>query len=794
MMSTMWGRVRRLVVHEHDDAARRRRPGDAVRVVLAALLFLLLALHAGHYFKSERTFTRFLLDLPNDLHSLARLAYDLLALWALGIVVFGAVLARRWRLARDVAVAGALAWFLGRLLSFYVHHADLGHAFSVTFGTKTSPSFPLVRVELAVAVIAVAGRYLTRPVRWVGRSLVIALGIVAMYLGRGYLTDLLGAVVLGWGVANAVRYLFGTPIGRPTVAQVQRALDRLGVAVTGLRLAPDQPVGRALFLAERAGDGTALRIVALGRDEADAQLVARTWRYVAYRDSAPTLFPTRRQQIEYEAFTCLLAADAGARVTHIVAEGAVGPLAVLVQAEPDGARLADVEPAAVTDALLDEVWRQAGLLHAARIVHGALDARHLVVDDGQVGVVGWGRAVSGAGTQATAHDQAQLLAATAAIVGPDRAVAAAGRALTPTGLTDPLPFLQAAALTGTTRDALDHDDGIDDALERLREETAAAAGTAVPELRNLYRVHPRQVLMAVGALVGVGVLLSRVGDPETFWNSIRDATWWYVALAFVLGMLCDVAFAFAFLGTVPVRIALWPAVELQISLAFANLAVPLAADTALQVRFLQKNGLDLSESVATGGVLSTVSELVVQVGLFVLALWLSPDSIDFGHIDTNQIVVIVLIVIFLVGIATALVFSVQRIRRTVLPPVARALRAVWDAVKSPVRILLMIAGNVAAQLLAAATLLCCLAAFGTTVDFWTLVAVNIGISLISSLVPIPGGGTAVAVIGTSGLLVALGVSHADAAAAVLSQKLVVNYIPAIPGWFATNDLVRRGLL
>jgi undecaprenyl-diphosphatase len=578
------------------------------------------------------------------------------------------------------------------------------------------------------------------------------------------------------------------------VTQVQRSLDGLGVAVIGLRPAPEQPVGRAYFLAERTGDGTALRIVALGRDEADAQLIARVWRYVAYRDSAPTLFPTRRQQIEYEAFTCLLAADAGAHVTHVVAEGSVGPLAVLVQAEPDGSHLADVDPSLVSDGVLDEAWRQAELLHSARIAHGALDARHLVVDDGRVGVVGWGRAVSSAGTQAAAHDRAQLLAATAAIVGPDRAVAAAERALTPTGLAGPLPFLQAAALTGTTRDALDHGDGIDDALERLREETAAAAGTEVPELRNLWRVNPRQILMAVGALVGVGVLLSRVGNPETFWNSIRDATWWYVLLAFVLGMLCDVAFAFAFLGTVPVRIPLWPAIELQVSLSFANLAVPLAADTALQVRFLQKNGLDLSESVATGGVLSTVSELIVQAGLFVLALWLSPDSIDFGHIDTNQIVVVVLIVIFLVGVATALIIGVRRIRHAVLPPVARALRAVWDAVKSPVRIALMIGGNVAAQCLTAATLFCCLAAFGTTVDFWTLLALNIGISLISSLVPVPGGGTAVAVIGTSGLLVALGVSHADAAAAVLSQKLVVNYLPAIPGWFATNDLVRRGLL
>ena len=182
-------------------------------------------------------------------------------------------------------------------------------------------------------------------------------------------------------------------------------------------------------------------------------------------------------------------------------------------------------------------------------------------------------------------------------------------------------------------------------------------------------MNPRQLLMAVGALVAVAVLLSRVGDPVEFWESIRDANWWYVALAFVLGVATDVAFAVAFLGTVPIRIPLWPSIELQSSMSFSNLAVPVAADTAIQVRFLQKNGLDLASAVATGGVLSTVTELIVQAGLFAVALWLSPDSIDFGRIDTGQIVVVVLAVVFLVGVAAAVVVSVRRLRQAVLPRV-----------------------------------------------------------------------------------------------------------------------------
>lgn len=763
--------------------------------MVAAVLFTLLAWHQHHYFEFEKGLYRFVQSFPDDAVSLARGAYSLLALWALGIVVVGVALARRWRLARDVAVAGALAWVLGRLFAFFVHQTDLAHAFSVVFDPRDAPRFPLVRVALLVAVIAVAGPYLTRPTRWVGRVTVLLLAVVAMYLGRGFLSELLGALVLGWGVANLVKFAFGTPIGRPTLRQVSRALQALDVPVDDLRPADKQPVGRAVFLGTSTTDPSlTVRVTALGRDEADAQFMARLGRFIAYRNAPPTLFPTRRQQVEYEAYVCLLAGSAGASVPATVLAATSGAVALLVQVDAPGTPLAKLAPEQVTDALVDEVWRQVGCLHAVRITHGALDVDHFVVDRERVTVVGWSHAATGVGARGADHDVAQLLAMTSALVGDVRAVAAAQRALAPGRLTSALPFLQAAALPWPTRDALDHGDGVDKNLEHLREHAATVADTDVPELHRLYRIQPRQLLMAVGALVGLAVLFSRVGDPGAFWDSIRGANWWYVALAFCLGLATDVAFALAFLGTVPVRIPLWPAIELQSSLSFANLAVPVAADTAMQIRFLQKNGLDLSESVATGGILSSVSEIIIQIGLFVVALSLAPDSIEFGKIDTTQIVVVVLIVIFLVGVGTAVVFSVRRIRRVVIPTVARALRAVWGAVKSPTRIALMVFGNIAAQSLYAASLLACLHAFGSSLDFWTLLAINIGISLIASLVPIPGGGTAVSAIGISGMMVALGVPTAAATAAILAHQVAVSYLPAIPGWFASNDLVRKRLL
>lgn len=755
--------------------------------VIAAFVF-----SSQHPVALERDFVRDVADLPHDGYSFVVLGYEILAIWAIALLAVGAILVRRWRLARDLVVAGAASWITGRAIAFLSRDASLWPAVQHTFDLTDAPRFPTVRLAVVVAMVVVASPYLSRPMRRVGQVLVIAIAVEALYVDRAFPTDLLGAVVLGWGVAAAVHSAFGTPIGRPTAGLVANAMARLDLEPTSIDAITDQSVGRAAFVASTS-DG-ALHVNALGRDEADAQLIARTWRFLTRKDAPRTLLWTRRQQVEYEAYIVLLAAGAGARVPGIVFAGNAGAVALLVERQSPGTMLFETPVDEVTDAVLDDAWAQLGLLHRAHIAHGRVDGHHLLVDRGQVVSTGFEWAATGAQFGQAAADVANLLAATAAVVGTERSVAAARRGVDREALLAALPMLQPQSISGWTHDALGGRSGLDDRLGELRDATADALDAKPPELRRLYRVHPRSLLMAVGALAAVAVLFSRIGDPGEFWDSLRGANWWFVALAFALGMLTDVAFGITFLGNVPIRIPVWPSVELQSSMSFSNLAIPVAADTALQVRFLQKQGLDLPSAVATGGVLSSVSEIIVQVALFFVALWLAPDSIDFGRIDTAQVAWIALIVVFAILVALAVVIGVRRIRRVVLPPVIRATRTVWDAVKTPSRLALLIFGNIVAQCLYAGSLLACLHAFGASVDFWTLLALNIGISTIASLVPLPGGGTAVSSVGLAGMLTAFGLPPAASGAAVLAHQLAVTYIPAIPGWFATHDLIRKGML
>jgi uncharacterized membrane protein YbhN (UPF0104 family) len=134
------------------------------------------------------------------------------------------------------------------------------------------------------------------------------------------------------------------------------------------------------------------------------------------------------------------------------------------------------------------------------------------------------------------------------------------------------------------------------------------------------------------------------------------------------------------------------------------------------------------------------------------------------------------------------------LRRTVLPPVKDAVATFWTALRSPRQLALMLGGNVVVSLLYGFCLLACLRAFGGDLSIWALLAISITIGTLASLVPIPGGSTAVGSVGVASALTTLGVPTHVAVAATLTNQVTVNYLPAIPGWLATRHLLRHDYL
>jgi undecaprenyl-diphosphatase len=540
-----------------------------------------------------------------------------------------------------------------------------------------------------------------------------------------------------------------------------------------------------------------LRVKVIGRDEADAQFLSKLYRFVMYKESGPRLFLTRLGQVEHEAYVTLLAGEGGVRVPRVLVAGKGGPgAAVIVQRVVDGPALATLEAGSLDESTLETIWEQLAALHDAHVVHGRLDPEHVVLAADGPAFVGFGGASNGSGNlPGAAADVAELLVTTAVAAGDRRAVAAAVAAVPRARFEQALTFLQPAALTRRTRQlAGPGRRALQERLDELRDLGAEALGTTAPEVTQLRRVSPASLGMAVGTLVAAGVLLGEVGDPEDVWNAFRHAQWTWIVVALALSFASNLGYAIALQGTVPVRLPLWRTTELQLGMSFTNLAIPGVGGLAMQVRYLQRQGVDLSSAVAAGGLLSTVGNLAVAIGLFVLSVTIAPAHVDFGLLPTSGLAELVVITLAVVSVIAGAIVGIPRLRRAVVPPVARAASTLWAAIRSPRLVAMLLGGNVIAALFSGYCMLACLLAFGGHASFWAVLAAYLAIVTVAAIVPIPGGGTAVSSVGMSGALVALGVPEHIAIAAVLVNQIIYNYLPAVPGWFATRDLARHDYL
>lgn len=774
----------------------RRRTSDGVRVALALVLFVLLARHHDHITTVEQNIFELFNSLPGGLKAFFRLLYGLGALWAVGLVFAAAIVARRVRLARDLLLSGLVAWGLARFIgSEVVDRIGLSaglHAV-VRLGHRT-PNFPFTRLAVVVAIICAASPYLTLPSRRIGRTLVVALALSALYLGTALPNDILGGLVLGWGIAASVHLVFRSPGGRPTTVQVAACLAQLDVPAHDVRLAPRQPPNATLMLCDDDRGRLVLKVI--GRDEADAQFLSKLWRFLFYKDRSASLYWTRLQQVEHEAYTALRARDRGVNVPEVVVAATAGPgTALLVLRALEGTLLAELDPTAITDDLLVAVWQQVARLHEANMAHGNLNAHHIFVTSDGPALVDFSATSATNVVDRRPDDIAELLASTAALIDEDRAVAAAVQGIGAQALVPALPLLQPAALNRETRLAGGHRRReFRSRLKRVAELAAEAAGTDVPPLQELHRVKATNVLMAVGMFVAAAALLSEVGDPSLLWHTVETADWGWLTLALFLSLSTNVTFAIGLMGTVPIRLPLARTSELQLSMSFANLAVPAVGGMAAQIRFLQKQGADLASAVASGGLLANVAGPIAQLVILVIALALTPDEVNFLDVPTGSIADFVLLAALVICVIAGVVFGVPRIRRAAMPPIRQAASTLWSALRSPRNLALLVGGNAATAVLFGWCLFACIQAFGTSPSIWTLLVVNIGVTTVASLVPIPGGTTAVSTVGVSGALTAFGVPTEVAVSAVLANQLVVNYVPAIFGWFATKDLLDHDYL
>ncbi|MGO8869851.1 MAG: hypothetical protein ACLQPH_00350, partial [Acidimicrobiales bacterium] len=708
-----WRRWRAIVLAPLGDGQTRRRGSDGIRLGIAVVVVLVGWLMTRANSHAEQSIATTLASPPDGLRWLIAAIWWLASVGLIVIIVGLALMSRRWSAIRDVGVSGSVAWVVCIVLALLVG-SDGGRPPTSSLD-HFNLSFPVARVAATVAVATAALPYLSR---WLQRSIELALGLLALAAvvnGSGLPVAVLTSLAVGWGVTALVHLIFGSPLGLPSSGEVLQLLSDLDIAADHLEPVRRQEWGVGRFDGEAAGGPIAVSVY--GRDASDAQLLAKTARFLFYRDSGPTLALTRRQQVEHEAYLTLMAGRSGARVAEVLAAGPAGPAhdAVLVTRPPQGSPLStfapyvpppkgtdvalangdgpdgtaadaarpdadppDAGPAdpvppdpqptepVIDDTALDSIFAQLQVLRAAGIAHGSLSTETIVVDDaGGAGFADFRMASTVAPAEQLHRDLAATLAAVSLVAGPERTVASAIRSMPTAAVSDALPFLQRAALDPAASKSLRGKKAI---LTALREQGAAAASVEVPKLIEPRRVSWVTLALVVGTLIGGWALIGVLINVTKSWSTITGAAWGWVAMVFLLAQAAYPAIAVTTVGSVTDPLPYGRTVALEFADTFVGLAGGSMAVLATRVRFFQQEGYTPTIAVSSG-VLASTASWIVKGALFLIALPLALRNLHFNQPASansggeSKLVWLIVIAVVVVGVALGLVFAVPRWRR-----------------------------------------------------------------------------------------------------------------------------------
>jgi uncharacterized membrane protein YbhN (UPF0104 family) len=781
---------------------RRRRGSDGVRLAAAVLVLLCCLLVIRYDSRIDRAITQVIHPPPWSITWLVTVVYEAGSIGVAVVLVGLALLARRWEIARDIGLSAAgTAAVCGILIALLGSRG--GRPGGIVIDGYYM-SFPVLQIALFMAVATAGLPYLARGVQRLIEIFIALVALASAVGGHGLPLNVLGSLVIGWGATAVVRLVFGSPLGLPSAEDVRLLLEEFGIASRDVRPVSRQVWGVARFEATelcRADTPGRLGIAVYGRDAADARLLTKAGRFLLYRDSGPSLTITRLQQVEHEAYITMRAGLADVAVPEIVEAGTAGPSrdALLVYRTPPGTALSDTDAAEISDTMLDDMYRQLLTLRRARIAHGAISGDAVLVDPmaGTVVLADFRNASERASPDQLDRDLAGAIAATAVVIGAERAADAAARCLEPQMMEGALRQLQKPALDPLLARNLR---GRRDLLPEVRERAAAAAAIELPALAEPRRVSWPTLIMIIGSLIGGWALIGVLIDVAGSFDTVIGADWLWVIMAFVLAQLAYVASAVESLGSVAGPLPLGRTVAVEVAKAFSGLAGGAAAIFATRVRYYQKQGYDTPVALSSGAIMTTASWISTAV-LFVVSLPFAWGSLDLEATPQaggdSKLVWIILALVVLIGLVVGLALAVPRLRRLAAEKMRPKLRDIWGNLKvvasSPGKLVQLLGGAFGRDLLVAMALSVSLRAFGDHLRLPILIVVITLAALIGGIAPSPGG-MGVVEAGMILGLTAAGVAEADATAAVFIQRLFTSYLPPIWGWITLVWMRRREYL
>jgi undecaprenyl-diphosphatase len=602
-----------------------------------------------------------------------------------------------------------------------------------------------------------------------------------------WVTDLGLGVVCG----AAVALLFGTPDTAPDRRELIDGLARSGIEIADIAPAAVDARGSTPWLGSTT-DGQKVFVKVLNQDNRSADLMFRMFRALFLRntgDERPT--SSLRRAVEHEALLSLRATAADIPTPELLTVSDIGNDAMLLAfVAIDGDSLDRVPTVEITDELLDEVWRQVVELQDHGIAHRDLRLANIFREsDGQLYLIDFGFAELAASRLLLATDLAEVLGSTAPVVGVQRAVDAAERAVGADGLARAFLRLQPYALGGATRAALKESA----LLEPLRAEVEQRAHIPEPDYagRVPTRMWPAAALFAFAVAVMAGIAYGVTRDEPL----AGVAQWDQIAWTVFAALVALAASTAAFVGSLRDWISLRHVVLSRLA-ATATDAVALfhTGSVATRVQFLRANGIETTAALGSVGV-AVVGRIVAQVAMLYLAVRLSgrDGSIDVDSEVAAGVIVLTVVAVVLLA-ATALLPPIRRsIARSIVPALRQWPTGFRSLTGHPTRLAQLILGSVFVPLATVGCLVAAVRTMGGVLDPPSVALVTLTVLLVAAFLPIPGGAGVVEAALVGGLVL-FGERAAVAVPAVALFRLISFWLPVVAGSAALRWLRRNGQL
>ncbi len=776
-----------------------RHPTDVVRLVLATGVLLASVGLSFRHSAEARSVAVDLVELVNQLPGWVRdLILGTTQILALTVpVVLFVVLGRRARLLWTATLAACAAGLVMAALQARLDNAVPNRVVLLAERPSwiTGAAFPSgAYLAGLTAALIVAGPVISRGWRRVALAGLALAVLSRIVTAVAVPLNLAVTLALGAAVGSVALVVGGSPRRRASRQAVLAGLATAGFPASEIEPWPVGAGHARTFRATTAG-GRAAFVKLLGRDERDADVLLRITRQLRVKDLDDTRPSWSAERLaRHEAYSSLLADRRGVRVASVLAAGSTPDGDGLVVLEPiEGRRLDAVEAEEVTDAVLDEVWRQVGLLHDQGIAHRWLSTHHLVLDpDGSVTVLDLRWSVQQAEPEQLASDVAGLVTSLALVVGAERSVAAADRALGARDLAAALPLVQPLALPADVRAAVA---GQDHVLPAVRSRLQAASGGAGYELADIERITPRHLAGLVGGVVAIYTVLSFASS----WSEIRAALDAVPAVTLpglvALAAIPYVAGAGTFVSVVPQRLPFAEVVRLMLAQSFLNRFTPAnAGGMALRVRYLQRRGADLG-TAATGVALTSVASGVAQViVLITFAVWTgsSTAGLNFRAPRASTVAVALAVVTVLGGLVWLTPWGQRLVARRITTTVREVWRTLRRLAGEPGRFVTLFATTFASKIATIAAFSGACRALEVGISLPRLGLLYLTASSVASAAPTPGGLGAVEAALTAALT-GVGVPTADALSSVFLFRLVTYWLPVPFGWWSLHRLQRTVL-